>query len=64
MAKLKNIHSERKLSSKDIANALLFVNVIQHPLDFRRSEMNKPDLCRQREDRFLVAEEILHEIDK
>jgi hypothetical protein len=41
---------------------LLYINVVQHLLNFGRFEMNKPDLGHQREDCILVAEEeILHE---
>jgi hypothetical protein len=40
------------------------VNVVQHLRDFRRFEINKRYLDRQREDRIFVAEEeILHEIE-
>jgi hypothetical protein len=36
---------------------------VQHFRDFKRFEMNKRDLDCQRENRILVAEEILHEIE-
>jgi hypothetical protein len=46
-----------KLPQRILPNALTFVNVAQHLHDFRRIEMNKRDLGRQREGRILVAEE-------
>jgi hypothetical protein len=36
---------------------------VHHLRDFGRLQMNKRDLGRQRKDRILVAEEILHEIE-
>jgi hypothetical protein len=59
----RQIYGER-FPQRILPNARTFVNVVQHFRDFRRFEMNKRDLGRQREDRILVAEgEILHEID-
>jgi hypothetical protein len=59
----RQIYGER-FPQRILPNARTFVNVVQHLHDFRRFEMNKRDLGRQREDRILVAEgEILHEID-
>jgi hypothetical protein len=59
----RQIYGER-FPQRILPNARTFVNVVQHLRDFRRFEMNKRDLGRQREDRILVAEgEILHEID-
>jgi hypothetical protein len=59
----RQIYGER-FPQRILSNARTFVNVVQHFRDFRRFEMNKRDLGRQREDRILVAEgEILHEID-
>jgi hypothetical protein len=46
-----------KLPQRILPNARTFVNVAQHLHDFRRIEMNKRDLGRQREGRILVAEE-------
>jgi hypothetical protein len=46
-----------KLPQRILPNARTFVNVAQHLHDFRRIEMNKRDLGRQRADRILVAEE-------
>jgi hypothetical protein len=49
-------HGERFPQRILLPNARTFVNVMQHLRHFRRFEMNKGDLGRQREGRILVAE--------
>jgi hypothetical protein len=56
----RQIYGER-FPQKILPNARTFINVVQHLRDFGRFE-KKHDLSRQREDRILVPEEILHEI--
>jgi hypothetical protein len=60
----RQIYCER-FPQRILPNARTFVNVVQHLRNFGRFEMNKRDLCHQREeDRILVAEEeILHETE-
>jgi hypothetical protein len=59
----RQIYCER-FPQRILPNVRIFVNVVQHLREFGRSEKNKRDLGRQREDRILVADgEILHEIE-
>jgi hypothetical protein len=55
----RQIYGER-LSQKILSNARTFVNVVQHFSDFGCFEMTKRDLGRQREDRILVAQLLVH----
>jgi hypothetical protein len=59
----KQIYGER-FPQRVLPNARTCVNVVQHLRDFGCFEMNLRDLGRQRKDRILVAEEILHESGK
>jgi hypothetical protein len=52
----RQIYGER-FPQRILPNARTFVNVVQHLRDFGRFQMNKRDLGRQRDNRYLVAEE-------
>jgi hypothetical protein len=58
----KQIYGER-FPQRVLPNARTCVNVVQHLRDFGCFEMNLRDLGRQRKDRILVAEEILHKVE-